>query len=346
MKPSSVESEVSALKRFLILWIVLMMLVPPCAFGEEEEFSYTQIVPAPHVTITVPQAGQSYDAGGKLHVQANGKNVLRMEVILTYEGETTTLSFDGGNVDYTFDTPQYTQGAVVTVIGYGENDIHGYPTESRQTVSILSPRDKLFQDMFNLAAENYKDPYYYHAPAKEDWDRGICKNFVKRLFDTFKDAYAMKEYPDLELHMPLNNSKKNCAPYDYGIEWRIESAEDGSPFEIAAQFKYDADKTKEENRALCRAVLESVQAGDFFQMTGDYYYGKGAHSLLFIADYDPGTDEVRWTDSNMKNDSVNGYHYGYMQYNAVKDIGWFIDAVCYKLHGCTLYRLREDLFIK
>lgn len=35
-----------------------------------------------------------------------------------------------------------------------------------------------------------------------------------------------------------------------------------------------------------------------------------------------------------------------MQYNAVKSIDWFIDAVCFKLHGCTLYRLRDDLFIR
>ncbi len=333
------------MKRTLIILFALLLALPVCVQAEEE-FSYHSIVPTPHVTLITPQAGQSYDAGGKLRVQAIGKNVLRMEVTLTYEGQNATISMDGAELDYTFDTPQYTSGATVTVIGYGEQDAFGYPMESRQTVSILSPRDKLFQDMFALAAKNYKDPYYYHAPAKEDWDRGICKNFVKRMFDTFKDAYAMKEYPDLPLHMPLNNSKKNCAPYDYGIEWRIETAADGSPFEIAGQFKYDNDKTKEENRALCRAVLESVQAGDFFQMTGDYYYGKGAHSLLFIADYDPATNEVRWTDSNMKNDSVNGYHYGYMQYNAVKSIDWFIDAVCFKLHGCTLYRLRDDLFIR
>ena len=252
------------MKRTLIILFALLLALPVCVQAEEE-FSYHSIVPSPHVTLTAPQAGQSYDAGGKLRVQASGKNVLRMEVTLTYEGQNTTISVDGAELDYTFDTPQYTSGATVTVVGYGEQDAFGYPMESRQTVSILSPRDKLFQDMFALAAKNYKDPYYYHAPAKEDWDRGICKNFVKRMFDTFKDAYAMKEYPDLPLHMPLNNSKKNCAPYDYGIEWRIETAADGSPFEIAGQFKYDNDKTKEENRTLCRAVLESVQAGDFFR---------------------------------------------------------------------------------
>ena len=63
-------------------------------------------------------------------------------------------------------------------------------------------------------------------------------------------------------------------------------------------------RPRKKNRALCRAVLESVQAGDFFQMTGAItIMAKGAHSLLFIAAYDPATNEVRWTDSNMKNDS-------------------------------------------
>jgi len=333
------------LNRLLSLFLLLCLFLCPAIAEEEEEFSYEHILPEPHVTILSPVSGQSYDEGGKLHVKARGENVTYMIAILQYEHENYTYMVDGQLLDHSFDTAQYTKGATLTIIGYGGLDHYGHVMESSRTVQILSPRDKLFKDMFALAAKNFKDPYYYHAPAKEDWDRGICKNFVMRMFDTFKDAYRMKEYPSLALHMPKNNSKENCKPYDYGIEWRYETAADGSPFEIAAQFKYDTSLTKEENIALCRELLESVQAGDFFQMTGDYYYGKGAHSLLFIADYNAATDSVHWTDSNMKNDNVDGYHYGYMQYNAVRDIDWFIDAVCYKNHGCTLYRLREDLFI-
>jgi len=334
------------LKRYFALLLLLCMLFTTVLADDEEvEFSYAQLVSEPHITIISPSVGQSYDKGGKLHVKANGEHVNSMMAVLTYNGETYTYMVDGETLEYTFDTFQYTMGATLTVTGYGAIDRYGYPMESTRTVKILSPREKLFQDMFDLAAKNFKDPYYYHAPAQEDWDRGICKNFVMRMFDTFKDSYRMKEYPDLALHMPKNNSKVNCKPYDYGIEWRIESAEDGSPFEIAAQFKYDTSLTKAENVALCREMLESVEAGDFFQMTGDYYYGKGAHSLLFIADYDAINDAVYWTDSNMKNDNVNGYHYGYMQYNATRDIDWFIDAICYKNHGATLYRVRDDLFI-
>ena len=333
------------MKRLFAALLVALMLFSP-ALAEEEEDSFLSFVSVPSVTVHAPAIGQSYDKGGVLRVSASGKNVTRMELTFTYEGVSLTVTQEGDTIEHTFDTYQFTKCAVVTVTGYGAPDKYGYETAATQSVSVLAPREKLFRDMFALAYKNFKDPYYYHAPAQEDSDRGICKNFVMRMFDTFKDAYAMKEYPDLPLHMPKNNSKVNCQPYDYGIEWRIESAEDGSPFEIVGSFRYDTSLSKEENQAACLAVLQSVQAGDFFQMTGDYYYGKGAHSLLFIADYDPVSGEVHWTDSNMLNDTVDGYHYGYMQYDASRPAQWFVDAVCYKNHGCTLYRLRDDFFIK
>lgn len=332
------------LKRFLAAMLFLIMTV--CMAGAEEETSFLSLTAIPNVVILSPAPGSTYDAGGKLRVQASGKNVCRLAITLEYQGQTVAAAQEGGSIDYTFDTPQYTGSALITVTGYGDRDANGYETQATQTLTVLSPRQKLFNDMFALAYKNYRDPYYYHAPAQEDWDRGVCKNFVMRMFDTFKDAYAMAEYPDLPLHMPKNNSKANCAPYDYGVEWRPETAEDGSPFEIAASFRYDSALSKEENRAACRQVLESVKSGDFFQMAGNYYYGNGPHSLLFIADYNAATDEVRWTDSNMKNDKVDGYHWGYMQYDAVRTAEWFVDAICMKNRGCTLYRIREDLFVK
>ncbi|MBO4836833.1 MAG: hypothetical protein J5564_03985 [Clostridia bacterium] len=332
------------MKRLIALLIILAGLFGPAA--AEEETSFLSVLASPNVTILLPSSGQSYDPQGLLHVEATGKNVKYMEVSFTYEGETQVVRADGDRIECTFDTFQFTESAHVTVAGYGETDMYGYETQAVRSVDILSPREKLIRDMFSLAYKNFRDPYYYHAPAQEDWDRGVCKNFVMRLFDTYKDAYAMKAYPDLELHMPKNNSKVNCAPYDYGVEWRPETEQDGNPFEIAASFRYDTALSREENRAACRKVLESVQAGDFFQMAGNYYYGNGPHSLLFIADYNANTDEVRWTDSNMKNDTVDGYHWGYMQYDAVRTAEWFVDAICMKNRGCTLYRLREDLFLR
>ena len=333
------------MKRTAAFILVLALLCSLSALAEEER-SFLTIQAAPNVSILAPAPGQSYDAGGTLRVRAAGKNVDRLDLTFTYGEDSITITQNGDSIEHTFDTYQFTQGAQITVTGYGGRDRYGYEMQASQTVTVLSPREKLFQDMFALAYKNYKDPYYYHAPAQEDWDRGVCKNFVMRMFDTFKDAYAMKQYPDLPLHMPKNNSKANCSPYDYGVEWRIETAEDGDPFEIAALFRYDNSLSKEENRAACRQVLESVQTGDFFQMAGNYYYGNGPHSLLFIADYNPVNDEVHWTDSNMKNDNVDGYHWGYMQYDAVRTAEWFVNAICMKNRGCTLYRLRDDLYLK
>ena len=59
--------------------------------------------------------------------------------------------------------------------------------------------------------------------------------------------------------------------------------------------------------------------------------------------YDPETDSVRWTDSNMKGKSINGERYAYVQYDAVKEIDWFIDAFCRSKYGATIYRLRDDI---
>jgi hypothetical protein len=119
--------------------------------------------------------------------------------------------------------------------------------------------------------------------------------------------------------------------------------QEGNPFYAAASFRYDKAKSKEENRRLARELLTQVRRGDFFQMAADYYYGRGAHSLVFTADYDTGTDTVRWTDSNMKGKKVDGVRYGYIQFDAVKEIDWFVDAFCRRGAGATLYRLRDDI---
>ena len=150
-------------------------------------------------------------------------------------------------VEYAFslDAPQ-TQGATLIVRGYAETSKAPEVSYAEQTVQVLSPKAELIEKMIALAYANSKDSRYMFAPAETDYDIGVCKNFVMRLFDTFSAGYRMLAYPDLALHMPKNNSKKACAPYDYGIEWKPETAAEGSPFEIAAQFKYDDSLTEEE----------------------------------------------------------------------------------------------------
>ncbi len=321
---------------------ILLCLASACA--AEEEVDFLALVGTPSVTLASPGVNQTYPASYEITVRATGAHVDRITAECVWEGGSLSYEQAGGALDYTFKLPRLSCGATVTVTGYGVN-YYGAAVSDEKKVYILSPKERLIRDMFDEAKRESTDKRYRFAPAQEDGDLAVCKNYVMRLFDTFSKSYRMAEYPELALHMPKNNSKVNCAPYDYGIEWRIESAEDGSPFEIAAQFKYDQSLTKEENRALCRKVLESVKTGDFLQMVGYYYHGNGPHSLLFMADYSPAGDLMTWTDSNMLGTRIEGVRWGYIQYEAQKTAEWFVDAICTKNRGCTLYRLRDDLYI-
>lgn len=179
--------------------------------------------------------------------------------------------------------------------------------------------------------------------AQYSGDIYVCKNYTVHLFRETCGDFRMAEYPDVPLVIPNNQKKADCAPYVYGVEWQDVPASEGNPFYAAASFRYDDTLSKAENRENAREFLKQVQRGDYFQMAADYYYGVGAHSMLFIADYDPETDSVHWADSNMKGKSVNGVRYAYVQYDAVKPIDWFVDAFCRKKYGATIYRLRDDI---
>ncbi|MBE5783256.1 MAG: hypothetical protein E7329_08100 [Clostridiales bacterium] len=332
-------------KKWPLLLLLLLLICPLAAAEEEEEVYYTEIKPRIVLRVESPQNGQSWEKGGKLTVSASCEGAEKMQAILIFpDGKEIALSQEEGKIQGEFaQTPDdyFTTGATLKI-----SAILPGGQELLETVKIISPKDQFIQDMFDEAYANSKDSRYKFAPAQEDWHVGVCKNFVMRLFDTFSGAYRMAEYPELELYMPKNKSKADSAPYDYGIEWRPEGPSDGAPFEIAAQFKYDQNLSKEENRALCRAVLEQVERGDFFQMVGYYYHGNGPHSLLFMTDYNPDTDELYWTDSNMKGKRIDGVRWGYIQYEAVKTAEWFVEAICTKNRGCTIYRLRDDLYVQ
>ena len=169
---------------------------------------------------------------------------------------------------------------------------------------------------------------YKAMQAVKDWDRTrLGYRAVKRAFDIVFSGcvLAVIAIPSLMLAAAI----------------RLES--EGNPFYAAASFRYDDTLSKAENREKAREFLKQVQRGDYFQMAADYYYGVGAHSMLFIADYDPETDSVHWADSNMKGQSIKGIRYAYVQYDAVKPIDWFVDAFCRKKYGATIYRLRDDI---
>ena len=333
---------------FLLLLACTFLLVPAVAEGEaEDEEVYYANFPVPvSIQLTSPAPGESYSAGNALKVTSSGRNVSRIEVTLTWDGDFMTEVQNSDRFDFTFTLPTLSTGLVITARGFAPEKEGASAVYAEASLVVPSPKQELIAKMIKLAYANSKDARYKFAPAETDYDIGVCKNFVMRLFDTYAKDYAMLAYPDLPLHMPKNNSKAACAPYDYGIEWRPETASDGTPFEIVAQFKYNNDLTKEDNAKIAYDMLRQVQKGDFFQMVGYYGGGNGPHSLFFIADYDPLTDMLHWTDSNMKGKRIDGVRWGYMQYDADATAQWFIECINTKKRGATLYRLRDDLIRK
>lgn len=206
-----------------------------------------------------------------------------------------------------------------------------------------SARDAFINDILSLAEQKYTETKGKLQRAQYAGDIYICKNFTVYLFRQNRDKYRMAEYPDVTLVIPDNQPGEDCAPYVYGVEWKDIPAEEGNPFYVAASFRYDSSLTMEENRELAREFLMQAQRGDYFQMAANYYYGTGAHSMIFTEDYDPETDTVTWCDSNMKGEKKDGIRYGLVQWNAVRKIDWFVDAFCRKSYGATIYRLRDDI---
>lgn len=332
----------------LIAWLLCLGLLLPlgaCATEDVQEVSFADIPSRPYVSLLAPAANQSWLAGGRLEVEAEGVNVAWFEVELDVEGTVYTASMEGDMFRHTFELPSPVAcGAVLTVRGYADLNPNEATPVASLTHRVLSPKEEIIERMIAEAYANSKDKRYRFAPAEEDHHIGVCKNFVMRLFDTYSADYRMLAYPDLELHMPKNNSKAACAPYDYGIEWRPETAEDGSPFEIAAQFKYDDSLTKEQNAEVARQLLVQIKKGDFFQIVGYYGGGNGPHSMYIIRDYDPVTQMIHWTDSNMRGKRIDGVRWGYMQYDADADVDWWVEVFNRKKRGATLYRLRDDLY--
>ncbi len=217
------------------------------------------------------------------------------------------------------------------------------PEPTAEPKADPAAREAFINDIIALAEKLYDEAGGRAMKAADSSDIYICKNFTTYIFRKTRDKYRMAEFPDTGLIIPNNQPKENCKPYVYGVEWEDVPASEGNPFYAVAEFRYNNDLSMEENKQLAHEFLTQVQRGDYFQMAADYYYGIGAHSMIFISDYDPETDTVHWTDSNMKGKRIEGVRYAYVQFDAVKDIDWFVDAFCHKRYGATIYRLRDDI---
>ena len=204
-------------------------------------------------------------------------------------------------------------------------------------------REAFIDDIIALGKELYDKADGKLQRAHYKGDIYVCKNFTVHLFRQTRSRYRMAEFPDRELKIPNNLPEKQCRPYAYGYCWEDISAADGNPFEIAAQFLYDKSLSKAENAELAREFMKQTRKGDYFQMTGDYSGGKGAHSAIFMSDYDPETDTVRSLESNRSGKRINGLRYGKVMYDCELSIDEWVGFFCRKKCGATLYRLRDDI---
>lgn len=209
--------------------------------------------------------------------------------------------------------------------------------------SAPAPREQLIEAILGEAQRLYEDANGRSRRAHYSGDIYVCKNFTVHCFRTAAAGFRMAEFPETELIIPDNLPREACKEYVYGMEWKDIPPEEGNPFYAAATFRYDNSLSKKENQQLAREFMMQCQRGDFFQMAANYYYGVGAHSMMITGDYNPETDTILWTDSNMKGGKKDGIRYGYVQFDAEKDIDWFVDAFCRKKYGATIYRLREDI---
>ncbi len=216
--------------------------------------------------------------------------------------------------------------------------------EEAAVPSDPTARDAFIDDIIALGKKLFNKARGKAQRAHYKSDIYICKNFTVYLFRQNRDRYRMAEYPDVPLVIPDNLPSAGCKPYYYGILWKDIPASEGNPFYIAAEFRYDKSLSYEENLELAVSFMKEVRRGDYFQMSADYQYGKGAHSAIMIADYDPDTGTVHWMDSNMRGGKhADGLRYGLVQFDEEKDIRWWAEAFCHKKRGATIYRLRDDI---
>ena len=205
-----------------------------------------------------------------------------------------------------------------------------------------SAREDFINRIISMGEELYLKANGKAQRAHYKGDIYVCKNFTTHLFRENRADFCMAEYPDVKLVIPDNLPKEACRPYAYGICWKDIPASKGNPFYEAASFRYDSALSREENLEKAKAFLRLTQRGDFFQLTGDYGAGVGAHSAIMLG-YDEAADEIHWMDSNFRKKKIKGINYGYVQFDEARDTEWWAVKFCQKKCGATLYRLREDI---
>ena len=330
-------------KRMLVCFLMLMMTSGVYVHAETDD-RYADIPRKSSMTLVSPKNGDGVQVHNLIDIEVEGRNLSSIQVLITWEDQRMVLEESGTQMKTSAQLPATNAPVTVTAYGYPVSDGQSELLEAQ--VTLKTPRETLIDSMIAQAKADYGNKSKNFLRAEKSADAGMCKNFVMRMFTTYKDDYEMLAFPGVDIFMPLNDSPENCAPYRYGVQWRVEEASDGNCFDTVYAFRYDSDQSKEENRALAREMLENVQRGDCFQLVGVCEDFNSPHSLIFIEDYDAQTDRLQWTDCNMKGTRIDGERWGWVQYGTTRTVDWMLDTICRARNGATLYRLREDIVFK
>ena len=110
-------------------------------------------------------------------------------------------------------------------------------TEAVSAASENPAREDFIDRIIATAKALYDEAGGRAKRAQYSGDIYVCKNFTVHLFRENRDDFRMAEFPDVELVIPNNQKKADCAPYVYGVLWQDVPASEGNPFSAAASFR-------------------------------------------------------------------------------------------------------------
>ena len=313
--------------------MALMLAVGPLAALGETDDAFEPMQPKPRVRLIAPTASDGADAGRLLRVEAEGTNVSRLELSLSWPEGTIVLRAEGGRMEQTALLPATHERVTATLTGYGTDGQTAWVS-----VQLRTPRETLIDDMLGRAQAIAQDANARFMPADDADDPGTCKNFLRGLLEAFADGYALADAPDARLVMPLNADAEDCSPWRYGVQW-AQAAD--SPYAEVGRFRSDPEQAREENARQAAELLRMAQRGDVLQLACNYVDGNGPHAILLTQDCDG--EALVFADSNRKGTRVGGARYGWAQYGARWTVEFLADALAASGCGATLYRLREDI---
>jgi len=113
----------------------------------------------------------------------------------------------------------------------------------------------------------------------------------------------------------------------------------------AARYDYDPELSRKENVQKAREFLTQVQAGDLLQLLGMYSNGnRGTHTLMITRTYDPRTETLFWSDSNLSNKRIDGIRHGYVKAYQMKPLDEMAEWIGTAGNtGATIYRLNPEI---